>query len=423
LVVQEEFLHFLWQFRLFGPGPWLTEEGETVEVIKPGLLNRDSGPDFSEARIRIGEAEWVGHVEFHLRTSDWARHGHDSDPAYDNVILHVVAENDVPPPHRFPTLVLGPMIPGQYLENWQELRDSRTKIPCAGRVGEVDGFVLSNWVERLAIERMERKALDIIRLGTEAGGDLRHSFYLTLFRYFGFKVNNDAFEALARSIPMIALEKHCDSLMRTEALLYGQAGFLECEPADDYHATLQREYRVLRSKFSLIPMEVKRWKFMRLMPSNFPTVRIAQLAALIHGRHGIYSKIMMSENGEDLAPFFQNPVSDYWTRHYRFGKAFSRPVTGRLGQTAVDLLLINVAAPFKFAYGKLNGKQDQTDGAMRILETVRAEQNAITRDRKALGFPLQNALDSQGIIELSGYCKSKRCLQCAVGQSLIRNRE
>jgi len=422
--MREEFLHFLWQFRLFELGSWSTTEGESLEVINPGQLNHDSGPDFLNARIRVGETEWAGNVEFHLHSGDWLAHGHQGDRAYDNLILHVVYSDNSKSGPDCPTWVCAPFVPKQYEHNWAELRKSKEKIPCARMISQVDLGTTFGWTERLAIQRLERKSAEIMANLQAHNGDFRVAFYLLLMRYFGFKVNNDAFEMLARSLPLSALEKHAGSLHQVEALLFGQAGFLEDAPKDEYQASLHREFSMLRSKFGLTPLKASIWKFSRLMPRNFPTIRLAQMAAIVHSRQGLMSITSASAEPDDFVRALSVPVSDYWTKHYAFGKALSKPGNGKPGKMSIDLIIINVVVPFKFVLGKYHNKQELIDQAIRLLENLSPEENAVIRMWNSLSLTASNALDSQGMLELKNeYCNKKRCLNCRIGQLIIKKEE
>lgn len=420
--MREEFLHFLWQSSLFEVGQWLTTENEEISVVSPGVRNHDAGPDFLNARIRIGEKLWAGHVEFHVNEADWFAHGHHNDKAYSNVILHIVLNKNAVRPTGFPTWIATRFVPGRYLDNWQVLQRSKERIPCSNLIREIDLGASFGWTDRLAVHRMERKASDVIKKLTQNGGDFREAFYHMLLRYFGFKVNNEAFEMLADSLPMKVLEKHSNSIIQIEALLFGQAGFLPEVGMEEYEQLLIKEYALLRRKFNLEPLKPSVWKFSRLMPGNFPTIRLAQLAAIIHSQQSPVSRISEATDLKQLRKMFSVPVSEYWSVHYHFGKISKARNEHIIGKISVDLLIINVVVPFNFVFGKQHNNQERIDKAISFLEELEPENNAVIRMWKSLNILPKNALDSQGLLELKNeYCNRKQCLNCRLGQQIIRS--
>ncbi|RXQ88115.1 DUF2851 family protein [Ancylomarina salipaludis] len=421
--MNEDFLHYIWNFRLFDDQNLCSCQGHQLCLIDTGRLNRDSGPDFFEAHIKIDGLLWVGNVEMHLKSSDWYRHHHDTDAAYNNVILHVVYENDVdvilPNGRLLPSLEL--TVPNQYLDKYQSLMSSQLWIPCQKDILKLNSFFVSHWLDRMLLERLERKADNIRQVYQLNSNSWEETFYQILARYFGMKLNADPFEQLARSIPLKAFAKQKNSLLQLEAILFGQAGLLQDTIPDDlYYLSLQSEYNFLRSKFDLRPIERDRWKFMRLHPVNFPTVRIAQLANLIYKSQSLFSKIIEIDNVADFYALFQLEASHYWQTHYRFGEeADYKPKV--MGKATIDILIINAIVPILFVYGKETGNPIYVDRALFILENLKHEKNKIVNTWMEIGGKLQSAYDSQSLLHLkSEYCNAFRCLECELGNRIIR---
>ena len=419
----EEFLQYLWKFRLYKPGLSLVS-GEPLEIIHPGEQNFDSGPDFFNTRIRIGETIWAGNTEIHIRASDWYRHNHQEDKSYDNVILHVVLDNDLPVIRGNGEIIPAIEINGKYdtgmYERYQGFMQNRQWIPCAGLIGDVDAFEKDAWLERLLVERLARKESLISDALNQNHNDWHETFYRSLARAFGFKLNADAFEALAKSLPLQYIGKHKDNLLQVEALLFGQAGLLSEELTEQYAQTLWHEYKFLRKKFGLKPVDGHLWRFMRLRPSNFPTVRIAQFAMLTHQSAGLLSRLLEAENTGQLLQLLDVGCSGYWGTHYQFGKvsAFRRK---RLGQDSAILLVVNTVVPFMFALGRQKDNQAVKDRALRFLQELPGEVNSITKRWALLGLNINTSAHSQALIELkNNYCDLKKCLNCRIGNKLIR---
>ena len=424
--MNEDFLHYIWTYRLFDDQNLFSDQGHRLCLIDTGRLNRDSGPDFFEARIEIDGLLWVGNVEIHLKSSDWYKHHHDSDAAYNNVILHVVYENDVDVVlsngRLLPCLKLE--ISEQYLDRYQSLMSSQLWIPCQRDIPKLNNFFVSHWLDRMLLERLERKAVGIKQMYHQNSNSWEETFYQVLARYFGMKLNADPFEQLARSIPLKILAKQKNSPLQLEAILFGQAGFLhDSNLSDPYYSKLQAEYNFLRNKFDLKPLEKGRWKFMRLHPVNFPTVRIAQLANLIYKSQSLFSKIIQIENVADFHTLLQVEASQYWLTHYRFGeKADYKPKV--LGQATVDVLIINAIVPILFVYGKEIGNTIYVDRALFILESLKSEKNRIVNGWKEIGIQLKSAYHSQSLLHLkSEYCNAYRCLECELGNRIIRSEQ
>jgi hypothetical protein len=424
--MQENFLHFLWRWRRFASENLVTTEGEPLEIIHPGDWNQDAGPDFFAARVRVGDQLWGGNVEIHLRSSDWRAHGHATNPAYENVVLHVVLEDDRPvfrgisETDRIPTLVLKGRIPAKIEENWQQLLAEASALPCRKRLAEVPQIIKLNWLDRLLVERLEQKTTSISEGLSRTEGHWEQVFFEKIAYNFGLKINADSFENVAKTLTINHLAKSKDNLLQLEALLFGQAGLLETDFVDDYPNALKREYHFLKHKYQLVPLEGSAMKFLRLRPPNFPTIRLAQLAWLIHHSLHLFSKIQNAKNLRELENLFHAEVSDYWQTHYVFDK-ISAKRQKTFGRDAIHLLLINTVAPFLFIFGKKTNQLDLAERATRMLEEMPAESNAVIEQFHNAGLSARNAYQSQAILQLSKhYCAQKKCLECAIGCFLLK---
>ena len=421
--MQEEFLHYLWKFRLFDGKDPVTQSGEPIEIIKTGEHNFDSGPDFFNARIKIGETEWAGNVEIHTKASDWEAHKHQHDKAYDNVILHVVHTADKELKRRngevIPTLELKKRVPVEVYKKYQSLGTSGDWIPCGKQISSVSSFTLNHWLDRLLIERLERKTQPIIDSLAKNQNDWEETFYQQLAYGFGLKVNAQPFEFLAKSLPLNILSKQKDSLLSIEALLFGQSGLLDPNAKDEYEKQLRKEYAFLKNKFKLKPMDAHLWKFARLHPPGFPTIRIAQFANLIFKSLNLFSKMIEAQNIYTVQSLLHAEASEYWNTHYRFGKV-SPHRKKFLGEDTKSNLIINVIAPFLFVYAKQKGEPRITDRALDFLNKTEAENNSIIEKWNSLGVETENSGQTQALLQLKNdYCSKKRCLQCAIGAKLL----
>ena len=422
--MKENFLHFLWRWRRFDGQHLTTTEGHALEILHPGDPNEHAGPDFFNARLRIADTQWAGNVEMHLSASEWMAHGHSRDPAYDNVVLHVVWQEDAAiyraDGERIPCLELKGRVPPRLLDIYQRLEHERAWIPCQSFFAQTPGIVRLNWLDRLLVERLEQKTAALAGQLATTADHWEESFYRTLAHSFGLKVNAEPFEALARSLPLATLAKHKNNLMQLEALLFGQAGWLETPFQEPYPLALAKEYRHLQHKYGLEPLSASQWKFARLRPANFPTVRLAQFAALVYGSAHLFSKIVETEDLRAFEHLFDVTPSDYWTNHFQFDKPsikrFKRP-----GRDFVYGLLINTIVPCLFHYGKTQGRPDLQQRALRLLEEVPPETNNILDGWAKLGVAPQNAYQSQALIHLkTRYCDAKRCLECGIGNAVLK---
>ncbi|MEQ1744851.1 MAG: DUF2851 family protein [Saprospiraceae bacterium] len=422
--MREDFLHFLWRWRRFDSNDLRTTDGQALEILHPGELNQHAGPDFFNARVRIGTTLWAGNVEMHLKASDWLAHRHDNDPAYDNVVLHVALDEDRPlsrpTGERLPCLELRHRIPASLLEKYQRLEHERAWVPCERLFGSVPEIVRTNWMERLLVERLEQKTAAVQQAVEDAEHNWEEAFYRVLARYFGLKVNVEPFEMLARSLPLRLLAKHQNSQFQIEALLFGQSGLLDAPFTDEYPAALAKEYQFLRHKYALSPLSASQWKFFRLRPAGFPTVRIAQLAELLHHSTLLFSAVLATRNVAELEQIFQVSANGFWSTHFHFHKT-TAPQAKSLGREFVHLLLINAVAPFLFHYGRSKRFFEHQDRALQLLEELPPESNTVVDTWAKLGQKALNAAQSQALLQLKlNYCEPKRCLECAIGTAILR---
>ncbi len=420
----EEFLHFVWENRLFFTNNLQTVGGEPLEIINPGRKNTNAGPDFFNAKVKIGETIWAGNIEIHKKASDWEKHNHTGDKAYENVILHVVEEADrkIVRENGSEIATFEMTWPEQYTRNYQKLLDAQTWIACQEQFHRVDPVVLQLGFNRLMIERLENKTGEIIRRLEQNQQNWNETFYQMLARMFGFKVNAIPFEMLAKAIPMNILGKHKNSLFQLEALLFGTSGLLNEELfGDEYFLELRKEFSFLYKKYNLKPVEAHLWKFMRLRPGNFPTIRIAQLAALIHRSQGLFSKILETETIDELKTLFSVKASEYWDTHYRFNKLSPRKSAKDLGENSINTLIINVVVPFLFVYGEKQNQHHLKNRALEFLEELPPETNSITEKWGNLGVSARSAFESQALLQLKNmHCNLKKCLNCPIGNKLVK---
>lgn len=420
----EEFLHFIWKFQLIDVENLYCTTGERVRVLNPGSHNTHAGPDFFNAKVEIGDEVWAGNVEIHWRSSEWHKHGHQVDRAYDNVVLHLVVENDSSISISRTT---GSVIKCALLrydssleDRYRQMLDSSDWVACAGEVNSLDPFFTKQLLGRMLVEKLGVKVEHIAKeLALRVRG-WEEVFYIFIFKSFGFSINALPFELLAKSLPYAVLLKHRGNRVQMEALLFGQAGFLEGDSEDGYHQSLIKEYRYLKTKFKLSPLDRSLWKFLRTRPQNFPTIRIAQLAALFDSHVNLFSKVLEVPNARAFGLLFSEPqVSDYWTNHYRFGGE-EHSVKVHLGSTSINLLAINLWVPFIFAYGHLNDQYELKEQALDLLDTLQPDRNAIIEGWSRLSMPTSSAYYTQALLHLKQhYCDTKRCLSCSIGKKVV----
>jgi len=419
--ITEDFLQYIWKNRLFRL-PLSLVTGEDVEVLDVGQHNHDSGPDFFNAKIRINRTVWAGNIEVHFKTSDWFMHGHHHDINYQNIILHVVYHHDVEVPDfegaSIPTAEI--QFPVNIYENYHAILQNTEWIPCGKSARDIDPLIMNLWLDRLLAERMQVKSEDIIKNFGETKGNWKETIYRQLARNFGFKVNSVPFDLLSKSLSYKYLEKHYRNHVQTEALLFGQAGLLEGTGGDEYYKELKREYDFLMKKYSLRPVAGHLWRFLRMRPANFPTIRIAQFAALVSSNPGFPSSILEVDPKILREELINLKPCAYWDDHYIFNKPSVRK-SKQLGNQAVHNLIINTLIPVYFEYGRQTGNDLFRQKAIAFLETLPPESNNITKGWENAGISVTSAFYSQSLLQLkNNYCNFRKCLFCQVGNQIIR---
>ena len=423
--MKESILHYVWQFKLFFQNSMQTSEGIPLEIIDIGKPNYDAGPDFFNAKIRIDDIIWAGNIEIHWRSSDWNKHGHQKNKAYNNVILHVVSEIDAEAftadDKKIPQVQL--RYPDSIDRNYESLLKDKKWIACEDKIGQIPDIVIETWKNALLSERLQQKTSSISELLDNSQQHWEEAFYITLARNFGFGVNNQPFENLAKSLPLSILGKHKDRLSDIEALLFGQSGLLsDVNTNAPYPNDLKRDFAFLQKKYGLTPIDASQWKLLRLRPDNFPHIRIAQFASLIHSSSKLFSKIIDKPTINYLRKLFVCQPSEYWTKHYTFKKE-SHARTKRIGTKAIDALLINTVVPFLFCYGEKKQEQEYKDIALSLLEEIPPENNAIINAWKTLNLLSTSAYDSQALLQLKKeYCDNKKCLRCRIGHKIVEKK-
>ncbi len=421
--MQEDFLHYIWKHKKIEISKLKTTADESILVSQVGQHNFNSGPDFFNAKLKIGEQLWAGNVEIHIKSSDWFLHNHEQDKAYDNVILHVVWEHDIEVFRKdnttIPTLQLKDFTDAGLLNNYEKLFSKQNKwINCENDFGSIDDFVLDNWLERLYFERLERKSKTIETLLQESENDWEAVLFKMLVKNFGLKVNGESFFSLAQSIDFSIVRKTQSNQQALEALLFGQAGFLEQDIEGAYYLSLAKEYQFLKQKFKLENNQVLPIQFFRLRPPNFPTIRLSQLASLYHEHQNLFSKVIETDQLDGFYELFKVSTSTFWKTHYTFQKE-SKSSTKTLTKSFVDLLLINTILPLKFCYAKQRG-EEVDGGVIKLANAINSEKNSIINAFNNLKKVSKSALSSQALIQLkTEYCNKNKCLQCAVGNTLI----
>lgn len=424
--MKEEFLHYLWKYSLYDQDSLVDDENNKIVVINPGEYNRDSGPDFFNARILIAGTEWAGNVEIHTKASYFDNHGHDRDHAFDNVILHVVTENDKKVFNSKGEELLTVEIKYDkiFYEKYSDLVNNSCVIACQNEIKKLDSFYFRHWLHSLLIERLQLKSDSIMKIFSQTGNDWDETFYRILTRYFGFRVNTEPFEMLASALPFRIIRKHSDNRLQIEALLFGTAGMLEEglfkeAVSDKYYKDLIKEYKILSAKYSLMPIHGWLWKFCRLRPVNFPTVRISQLSALLSTAGGLFSRTLDADDIRQLKDLFGVSASSYWDNHYVFGKK-SKKISKKTGTQATDIFLINAVIPLIFIYGRFHDNHDVCEKALTFLEEIGPETNSIIRDWESAGIEVESAFYTQALLQLTDeYCRKRRCLECRIGCKLI----
>lgn len=419
----EALFQFIWQYSLYKGTNLRTADGEPLSVLHPGKLNKDAGPDFLESRVKIGNTTLVGNVELHVKSSDWLKHGHQHDAAYSNLVLHVIYEDDAPDAAgNTPVLLLKDHVPAHAISNYAGLINAKHKLPCERQHSQVRDITKEGWLSRLLAERWEQKLADWNVMLENSAEDWRNLLYWRLAANFGFKTNAVPFLMLAQSLPLNIITRHKENLLQVEALLFGQAGMLDTDFTDDYPRELQREYDYLKKKYQLKPIPAHLWKFLRMRPANFPTIRIAQFAALIHKSAHLFSQVIENHTVKDIEPLLNVMASQYWDTHFQFDVKLDHASGKSLGKSSIQNIIINTVAPIQFLYAARQDTYKLQERALQLLETVPAEENNVTRLWQEHDWAPANAAQSQALLQLyNSYCSSKRCLECSIGLNIIRS--
>ncbi len=446
--MREDLLQYVWRTRQFDLSDLKNTEGVPIQILDFGEYNTNAGPDFLNAKIQIGEMTWAGNVEIHVRASDWRRHQHTQNLAYDNVILHVVFDADEPvfraqsvDNQAIPCLMLRGRIADDLIEKYQTLMTNEDWIPCEKSFSQAPDLTKTMWLERLTIERLERKITDFAQLFNHNQNDWEETFYQIVARTFGLKINAEPMLWLAQSLPHRVLAKHKNQLFQLEALLFGQAGFLEkvekiekIEKTTEntgtsnllvrlsYPQALKKEYDFLRHKHSLTPINVVAWQFSKLRPPSFPTIRLAQLASLIHRSSHLFSKVIDCEEVKQVRTLFEAEVSDFWQSHFTLsGEPSQKASVKKIGDDFFNTIMINAIVPVLFFYGKYKKEEDFVVRALRFLHETEGDKNSLIEHWASLGVLTDCAYQTQALLELKNeYCVKKRCLSCAIGNSILK---
>jgi hypothetical protein len=424
----EAFLHYIWQYQYFSKADLCTTNAESIQIIHPGMLNKNAGPDFEQARIRIAEVDWVGSVEIHINSEGWNQHRHEQDAAYENVILHVVWENRKPIMRKdgtvLPTLVLRDRVDEKLYDAYLKIMRSPADIPCEAQLNLVHEISKISMLEKTTAERLEIKANELKQTLLNNNNDWEETAYQLMAANFGFKVNKDPFAQLAKLLPYKILKKHSNQQLQVEALILGMSGLLPEESEDAYLQKLQQEFKFLSHKYNLADKQMKavQWRLMRLRPANFPSIRLMQFAALISKMGALFSGLTNFESNNELINKLRVKQSAYWQMHYLPDKPSARPLPG-LGKSSIENIIINSVVPLLVLYGKLRDEETFVEKAITLLQSTTAEDNRITRRWETLNWYVKCAYDSQALIGLyNNYCLKRRCLQCSIGCSLVRPR-
>ena len=425
--MKEDFLHYIWRFQKFNTALMTTTQGKEIQILSVGQYNQHAGPDFLDARIKIGDTLWAGHVEIHVKSSEWMAHCHHKDPAYDNVILHVVLNDDQKIFRTSGSIISTFSLKNRIFSNIQsqylKLLNNRHWIPCQHQFHQVDPIKKKIWYDRLMIDRLEQKTRQINTFLKSNQDDWEKSFFHVLANNFGLVINKLPFELLAQSLDLKIIAKHRDNEMQIAAFIFGQAGLLETDFKDEYPLLLKKEYQFLKQKYQLIPIKKASWKFLRLRPQNFPTIRLAQFAKLLFQETHLFSRMLSAESINDIEKIFSIQLPAYWETHFVFDK-ISKTRKKHLGKSTIRLIVINTIVPFLFLYGKLKGLDTYQEKALHLLETLKPEANSIIRQWEQLGETTKTAYDTQALLQLKNeYCQRKRCLNCSIGNAILNQTE
>ncbi len=421
--MKEKLLQYIWQFQHYNLNELTTTSGDSLQIIYPGNINTNQGPDFHQAKIKINNIILAGNIELHIKSSDWNLHAHSSDKNFDNIILHVVWENDfdIKDNHgnQLPAMVLQPRVSKILLDKYEHLMNAQAFIPCEKQIHTVNELTLTSWKQRLIAERLEQKSKYILELLQKNNFHWEETFWWLIARNFGIKQNSEAFEKIAMSIPINILAKHKNQIHQIEALLFGQAGLLNADFKEEYPKMLQKEFTFLKKKYQLNNPDATIF-FLRMRPANFPTIRLAQLAMLVHKSSHLFSKIVEEEKIKEVKYLLTLTANYYWHYHYLFDETATFKKKN-LGSQMINNILINTVVPALFTYGLYHNKELYKEKALKWLEEISAETNIITKGFQSLNLPHKNSFDSQSYIHLKNeYCNKRRCIECAVGNALLK---
>lgn len=421
----EALLHTIWKYKLLAQSQFIGTKNESIEIISIGEHNQDSGPDFFNSRLKVDGVLLAGNVEIHIKTSDWLKHHHQKDRVYDNLVLHVVYDHDIDleqnEKYNVSVLELKNLIKPSLLEQYNAFVSSKQSIACGKSITKVSDIVWKSWLDRLAITRIETKTEYIEHLFSHCNNSYEDTLYVLLCRNFGFKINNEAFELLGKSLPYSTLKKYSDNPLQVESLLFGIAGFLDDQFDDAYPKLLQNEFEFLKHKHQLIPVKRELWKFSKTRPANFPTIRLSQLASFICKQESLFHLLESMPALNDLKAFFNLEVQEYWQTHFKFD-AIAEKSDKTLGEVAFNSIVINTIVPFLFFLGKYTSKDSFTDHALDLLSQMPAEVNTKTKGFSELGVKTENALESQAQIHLyDSFCSKKACIHCNVAEFLLKH--
>ncbi|HNP32224.1 MAG TPA: DUF2851 family protein [Flavobacterium sp.] len=422
--MKEDFLHYVWQYKKFDFSNLTTTAGELVTINNSGNYLQQTGPDFFNAQLVIGKQKWAGNVEIHKKSSDWYLHHHEKDANYNNVILHVVWENDAPVFRKdnseIPTLELKKFVPKAIIDNYKSLSLPKSWIYCENQIKDISDFVLQNWKERLFFERLERKSIPIEKFLSHTENDWEAALFCMLAKNFGLNTNGETFFKIAKSIPFAVIRKECFEIKNLEALFFGMADLFPIDAQDSYVKDLKNRFDYLSQKHQLKKAIIEPVQFFKHRPDNFPTIRLVQLAMLYHRYQNLFSKIIVAKRADELYQLFDVSVSGYWETHYQFDK--ESPKKRKLfSKSFIDLLIINTIVPFQFAYAKSQGKET-TETILELMHSIKPEKNIVIDKFYQFGIKARNAFETQSLLQLKNeYCNCSKCLQCAIGIELLKS--
>ena len=417
--MNEKLLQFIWLHQYFTKSSLITSQGDSLDIISPGILNLDQGPDFSSARIKLNGQQWAGNIELHVNSSDWIRHGHNKDENYARVILHVVWLDDHPSDSDLPVLELEPRVPSHLILNYDKWMMNRNFIPCEKNLHRMEKERLDSWLKWLASERLRKKSIEVMTLVKGLNMNWEQAFWQAIARCFGYRVNADAFERIAASLPINMLIRHSNNIVQLEALLLGQAGLLRTDNADEYPKMLHREYTFLKKKYKLERLQ-EPVHFLRMRPVNFPTIRLAQLAALIYENGNFFSKVLGAGDVQIIRNMFRVTANDYWHYRYRFGEpsAFREKT---IGEQLIDSVMINTVIPFLYTFNIHRGNAEKAEQFAIWNSSISPEKNSVVSSFEKIGLSPKNAMYTQALLECKKfYCNSLLCLNCGIGKYLLR---